>query len=339
MKTSVQPTIFVAIASYNDEMLPHTLDSCLSNARHPENLRFGICWQADRNEPVDIDRFKTDERFRFSEYTTDESEGGSWARNIAQQHWQGETYTMQVDSHMVFAPGWDSDLVRMMHKFPSDKPLISMITPLFSWRDGKDFRHTAKGLRVTAVRDWKEGGGWAPWFDWGHAVKGEIVRNRFLSGGFVFTLGKWNEEVRQDPQHYYWGEEFALSLRSYTHGYDIFLPDAQVLWHIELAEPPRRHWEHGTEVVQRKNAIAIERLHQLAFHEGGNAEQSLGRYGLGTERSLHDFERFSGMDLASKKAHSNVFEGYPPDPNTINSDADWADCLTLSDYNEMQIDR
>jgi hypothetical protein len=98
-----QPTIFVSIASYGDPVLPFTLDCCLANARYPENLRFGLCWQCDESTAVDLSRFKADRRFHVSEHHCRDSEGGSWARSIAQEFWDGETYTLQIDSHRIRA--------------------------------------------------------------------------------------------------------------------------------------------------------------------------------------------------------------------------------------------
>ena len=129
--TLPHPKIFVSIASYCDPELPQTLDNCLANARHPELLRFGICWQFDAAKPITLTRFAADPRFAFSIHRIEDSEGGSWARNIAQTFWDGEEYTLQIDSHMAFAKGWDESLVRMMRTLPADKPLITMKSPLF----------------------------------------------------------------------------------------------------------------------------------------------------------------------------------------------------------------
>jgi Glycosyltransferase (GlcNAc) len=326
-----QPTIFVSIASYGDPVLPFTLDCCLVNARCPENLRFGLCWQCDESTAVDLSRFKADRRFHVSEHHCRDSEGGSWARSIAQDFWDGETYTLQIDSHTVFAPHWDAKLVRMMRAVPAEKPLITMIAPLF-WFDDKERLHkqTDVGIRTTKVTDWKEQAGWSPWFVPAMRNTQEPGRNRFLSGQFVFTLGVWNAEVRQDPRHYYWGEEFALTLRSFTHGYDLFLPDDMVAWHmLHRLGPPRRHWEHGRDVVARKNKVAFERLRNLAYSD---EQVELGRYGLGSKRSLKDFERFAGMDLKTKRAHPDVYLGRNPDPVTIKTDTDWAACLTMEEF-------
>ncbi len=328
------PTIFVAIASYADPVLPWTLDSCMANARRPENLRFGICWQFDHDAGVDLRRFKADPRFRFDEYSCHDSEGGSWARAIAQEFWDGETYALQVDSHMAFAPGWDESLIHMMRTFPADKPLISMIAPLF-WIDEQSRlrKQTRAGVRTTRISDWKEAAGWSPWFVTAEPCRGSPARNRFLSGQFVFTLGSWTEEVRQDPQHYYWGEEFALSVRSYTHGYDVFLPGETVVYHmLHRSTPPRRHWEHGESVIERKNKIAYERLRRLVYADNVGEQKSLGRYGLGKNRSLKEFERFAGMDLKNKRAHPDVYLGCSPDPTTIKRKADWGKCVTIEEF-------
>jgi hypothetical protein len=328
------PTIYVSVASYCDPMLPQTLDNCLAMARYPQNLRFGLCWQYDTAQPIDLSRFKADKRFRFSEHPIQESEGGCWARAIAQKMWEGETYTMQIDSHMVFAPGWDANLVRMMRAFPSEKPMISMITPLFDQSDdGRIRRQTHHGIRATKIADWQKNSGWAPWFDWGLNVYGGPVRNRFLSGMFVFTLGIWNEQVQQDPHHYYWGEEFALTLRSFTQGYDIFLPDEMIIWHMLFKNsPPRRHWEHGLDVVQDKNKRAFEHLRKLAYSRQPDDQSSLGCFGLGSVRDVAEFERFSGMDLKNKRAHPDVYLGRPPDPITIKNESDWSTCIPIEQY-------
>ncbi len=326
--------IFVSIASYSDPVLPQTLDSCLAMARYPENLRFGICWQFDENRPVNLDRFRSDKRFLFRDYACSESDGGSWARSITQELWDGEAYGLQIDSHMLFAPGWDASLLRIIRSLPADMPLITMNAPLFSADAERGVsKQTDLGIRSTKLAGWAEHEGWSPWFDWGVRSNFQCSRSRFISGNFVFAPGQWMDDVRQDPEHYYWGEEFAITLRSYTHGYDFFLPDDFVAWHMEhVHAPPRRHWEHGDDVVNAKNAVAFERLRKLAYSDDQEEQDSLGRYGLGQRRSRKDYEIYAGMDFANKTAHPHVFTGESPDPVTIKSESDWALCMTADAY-------
>jgi hypothetical protein len=321
--------IFVAIASYADPELPRTLGDCSAMARSPERLRFGVCWQRDPHEGIDLERFRSDARFRFIDRTIEESQGGPWARNLAQSLWRGEAYTLQVDSHTKFEPDWDARLVEMLEALPAEKPIITMNAPLFHYDDDGNLQRAFEmGVPTTKVSSWSEEGGWAPWFDFGRPNQQRSGRSRFVNGNFAFSRGQWNVEVPQDPDHYYWGEELNITVRSYTWGYDLFLPDEVVAWHmLHRHAPPRRHWEHGEEVVQRRNAVALERLRRLIYGGEGHA---LGPFSLGHARSLRDYERYAGFDFLNKRAHPDVFTGANPDPVTISSEADWSRCVTFA---------
>src|SRR5262249_37346430 len=259
--------IFVSIASYTDPELPRTLRDCVDNARWPDDLRFGICWQGAPAVPVSLDAFRADRRFLLDDCSIAQSEGGTWARSRAQRLWSGEEFTLQIDSHTKFEPRWDERVIAMLEALPGRKPLLTVNSPLFWWDDeGHLHRDTARGVPTTRVTHWAAAMGWAPWFDFGPPYRDLPGRNRFISGNFVFTLGRWNEDVPQDPDHYYWGEEFSLTVRSFTSGYDPWAPREIVVWHmLHRHGPPRRHWEHGQHVVEATNAVAFERLRRLHF--------------------------------------------------------------------------
>lgn len=326
--------IFVCIASYADPELPSTLRDCLDNARHPDDLRFGICWQGDPQAPIPLDAFRSDSRFRFADFTIAESEGGTWARSVAQTLWDGEEFTLQVDSHMKFEPDWDVKLMAMLAELPCEKPLLTVNSPLF-WYDaaGELHREFERGVPTSRINHWSAEVGWAPWAVWGPPNEKFPAHNRIITGNFVFTLGRWHEEVPQDPEHYYWGEEFNLTVRSFTAGYDLYVPREIVAWHMcHFDGGPRRHWEKGRGEVERKSAVALERLRKLLYVvEDSPDAKSLGRYGLGSVRSRRDYEVFSGFDFARKRAHPDVFTGRPPDPVTIRCDADWDRCITIEE--------
>jgi hypothetical protein len=228
---------------------------------------------------------------------------------------------------MKFEPDWDARLIETLETLPAAKPIITMNAPLFHYDDdGVLQRAFEMGVPTTRVSSLSEG---APWFDFGPPNQQQPGRTRFVNGNFAFSRGQWNVEVPQDPDHYYWGEEFSITVRSYTWGYDFFLPREVVAWHmLHRHGPPRRHWEHGDEVVQRRNRVAIERLHRLVYGGEGHA---LGAYSLGRIRSLRDYEIFAGFDLARGCAHPDVFTGANPDPVTIRTDADWNRCMTFDE--------
>ena len=307
-------TIFIAMASYCEPELIDTIESCLEKARYPENLRFGICHQFDnsndRTSDTCLDRYSEDTRFRYVLYDYKQSEGGCWARNIAQQLYNGETYTLQIDSHTQMVESWDSLLIEMMQTLPSSKPLITQFPPLYSIKKGvKNFWHINDFSKVnTGIAEKWTKDGWLR-----HPQKIVPENNHFprytrvLSGAFVFTTGEWNEVVRQDPEHFYSGEEFALAVRSFTHGYDLFDPNQIVCWHRLHDAPNRKFWDDNQkETNQRKHRHAFNRLACLFDHERQN---ELGRYALGTKRTLDDYAHFSGIDCVNKTISDDALKG------------------------------
>jgi hypothetical protein len=238
---------------------------------------------------------------------------------------------------MKFEPDWDARLVNMLEALPAPKPILTMNAPLFHYDDAGNLeRRFDMGVPTTRVSAWDAAGGWAPWFDFGRPNQRRQGRTRFVNGNFAFSRGQWNVEVPQDPDHYYWGEEFSITVRSFTWGYDLFLPSEAVAWHMMHRNAPRRHWEKGEEVVRRRNAVAFERLRRLVYSGEGH---SLGPYGLGRVRTLRDYEIYAGLDLTEKRAHPDVFTGVNPDPVTIRSDEDWSCCLTWEEAARRGLDQ
>ena len=66
-------TIFISIASYRDAQLVPTVWDCLTKARYPDDLRFGICWQHSKDELAPP--FLHDPRFRVMDVDWQDSQG------------------------------------------------------------------------------------------------------------------------------------------------------------------------------------------------------------------------------------------------------------------------
>ncbi len=320
------PTIFIALASYCEPELDLTIQDAIDKADNPASLRFGICHQYDVEGEPDIsescvDHRLGDLRFRIVKFDHRDSQGGCWARHLVQTMYADEDYTLQIDAHSRFVDHWDSALIDMMKRFPSAKPMITGFPPLYFRENGVD-RLTRlddmENLNTTVCKQWASEG-------WIHHPSEEIPANnaikprrtRFLSGAFVFTLGQWNREVMQDPEHYYTGEEFALTLRSFTSGYDLFNPESIVVWHRCHPEPNRKHFSDNPGAVSHEHHVnALRRLKALM---SGDPDRILGRYCLGSDRTLEEFHVFSGLDCANFVAHPDAINGVPPDPVTLKS--------------------
>ena len=121
--------IFVQIASYRDPELLPTIRDCIDKAKYPENLTFGICWQRDETETMG--EFENDPRFRVLDYHWSKSKGLCWARSEIQKLWEGEDYTLQLDSHHRFLQDWDVELIEMMKLTGSEKPIITSYAGMY----------------------------------------------------------------------------------------------------------------------------------------------------------------------------------------------------------------
>lgn len=307
--------VFVAIAAYREPELRLTIENCIETAAHPERLRFGVCLQYDRAGPPEtqpdcLDGLDATVRIREHDWT--ESKGGCWARHRAQGLYEGEGYTLQIDSHMRMAPGWDADLIAMMHETGVDKPLVTGQCPLYELVDGVDVYPEQSSVPITIVDEWREPG----WI--GHPAvarpdAGDRLRGtRVLSGGLVFTLGQWNVEVRQDPEHLYTGEELALTIRSFTWGYDLFNPSAVVAWHRLHPGGNRKFIHDGVaEEVQRRDQIAYRRLRLL---HAGDPDRILAPYSVGPRRTVREYAAWSGLDFTNRHASDDACAGVDPAP-------------------------
>jgi hypothetical protein len=315
-------SIFVAIAAYREPEIALTIESCIEQARHPDRLRFGVCLQFDDSIPGAgfdaLDHLEDRTTLRLVRFPHSQSRGGCWARWVTQSLYDAEHYTLQCDAHSRLGPDWDVDLIAAMALLPSEKPLITGFPPLYDRIDGRDRLHGSAEdpVPMTVIAQWSPAG-WihhptmaAP--DW---MPPGPRRARVISGAFVFTLGQWNVEVRQDPEHLYAGEEFALTLRSFTSGYDLWNPPKRMIWHRNHPEPNPKYISDDPDGRQRwRHDRAMRRLRVLL---AGDPERILEPYTLGAERTLEDYRVFSGLDCERFEIHPDAAAGIPPDPVTI----------------------
>ncbi len=129
MKPKKNSKIFVQIASYRDPQLIPTIKNMLENAKNPQNITIGIARQFHPDDKFDdLSEFDNDERFKVINIPHEESKGVCWARNLTQQQYDGEEYTLQIDSHMRFEKDWDEMLIGMIKQLQDKghkKPLLT----------------------------------------------------------------------------------------------------------------------------------------------------------------------------------------------------------------------
>lgn len=305
----MQETIFVQIASYRDKELIPTIKDLIKNAHNPENLTFGICWQNDETES--LDEFKEDSRFNIINIPYQNSKGCCWARSLTQAAYKEETYTMQIDAHSRFVPDWDIECIKMIKQLKSlgfEKPILTGYPPGFK-------PDTYPETRVNFPKRMKfdkfmEAGVFnvAPSTILDFEKLTCPVIAKYFAAGFYFAAGSFIKEIPYDPNLFFRGEETTITLRAYTHGYDLFHPHKIILWH----EYARKHSPRNINQDARKRSL--HRTNVLIGVSGTDTSTiNFDIYGLGTFRTIKDYETFSGINFTTLDATRCLYlEKYMP---------------------------
>jgi len=318
-------TIFIQIASFRDPQLNPTLKNMLENSKYPKNLRIGICNQYNPIDDFNIDEYRNDKRFRIIDVIDTDSKGACWARNLIQQRYSGETYTLQIDSHMRFEKDWDDTLIKMLKQLQKKghkKPLLTGYVSSFN-PDNDPAERIKQPWRMVFDRFIPEG---AVFFlpetipNW-ETLK-EPVTARFYSAHFCFTLGQFSVEVQHNPEYYFHGEEISIGVRAFTHGYDLFHPHKVVIWHEYTRKNRVKHWDIDREWVNKNNTS--HKLNRQLFGMDDENIVDFGKYGFGTERTLKEYETYSGLRFSRRAVQQYTLDkNYPPNPNNFTTNEEW----------------
>lgn len=325
--------IFVQIASYRDPELLPTIDDMITKAKHKERLTFGICWQYDESEQTDV--FDHLPNFRIKKYHYSESQGLGWARSETNSLYEGEKYTLQIDSHHRFVQDWDEILLEDYAQAleTSEKPIITTYCTPFDPKECackyekmpslmSQYEFSADKLLMSM-----------PWYIQDYKERTRVIKARTISGHFYFTSGDFVNEVPYDPDIYFGGytEETTLSVRAFTKGYDFYSPYRMVMWHEYTRNYRKKHWEdHGTESITQKTSgqrdiYARNKTRQLFGQEEHGID--MGIYGLGDVRTLHDYEVYGGFDFKNCRIQEYTLKVKEP-PNPI----DWENQFVTTRY-------
>jgi hypothetical protein len=165
--------------------------------------------------------------------------------------------------------------------------------------------------------------------------------SRFLSGHFCFARSEWAREVRHDPDIYFSGEELNLTVRSYTHGYDLFHPHKLVVWHSTMREERAGmlKWDDDSKLGVdwfQKQEYARKKIRVLLGTEEDSTIDLTG-YDLGTVRTLRDYEKYAGFNFKTKSVQKYTLDNnYPPNP-LIEDDELWEQSFMKSFYHLVTI--
>ncbi|CAE8680220.1 unnamed protein product [Polarella glacialis] len=333
-KTSDLPTIFVSIASYRDSQCQYTILDLFRQARHPERIVVGVCHQVAKEDEecflLDLDAWSPQIRTYF--LCHDEAKGPCFARALIQQELMGdEDYYFQVDSHFRFVPGWDQLLLEQLAACPSPRPVLTSLQSAYELpRDQQpgepDTAVMSRRETVTVLCADKFGDECPGQDDAFLRIKSRVCRTDFghlpppalfWTARFHFSRMEAARECLYDPylDYIFFGEEISMAARLFTSGWDLFNPTKTIGYHLQS----RFHRPFYTEVQVselslRRHRYAKARLYKLlgderyAAAEGSVASPSL-PYGLGTARTLAEYEKFCGVRFVDHTVSDHARRG------------------------------
>jgi hypothetical protein len=339
------PTILLHLPAYRDPELVPTIKSALENAKYPKRIHFGICRQFAEEDGFDnLDQWRSDKRFKIMDVPYKEAQGLPWARaQINETLLTNEDYICQLDSHHRFEKDWDETLIQMHNGLEAKgyRPILAAYLPLYTpfndpggrtmepWQQqfACFYPHGTIFIRPGLLHGWKE--------------MTEPPMSRFLSGHFCFARSQWAKEIRHDPEIYFSGEELNLTVRSYTHGWDLFHPHKLVVWHSTMREERSGilKWDDDAKNGVdwwRKQDHARKRIRVLLRTEE-DLNIDLKGYDLGTVRSLRDYEKYAGVHFQTKSVQQYTLDNkYPPNPY-IKDDQLWLNSFAKSFYHLVNV--
>ena len=335
--------IFIHLPAYREPELIPTIKSALENAKYPKRLVFGICRQFNPEDGFDnVDEFRDDPRFKIMDIHYTQAKGLPYARYQINTMMEDEEYICQLDSHHRFAQDWDVTLIEMHDQLKDKgvkKPILAAYLPYYNpFNDPAErtmepwqqtfacfYPHGTIFIRPSLLHGWQN--------------MTEPAPSRFLSGHFCFADNHWAKTVLHDQDIYFSGEELNLTVRSYTHGYDMFHPHKLVIWHATMREERGGMlvWDdqskRGDDWWTQQN-IARAKIRQLLRTEDNGFD--LTGYDLGTERTLHDYEKYAGVDFKKKSVQKYTLDNqYPPNPKVDN----WGESIMNSFYHLVNVEK
>jgi hypothetical protein len=325
--------ILVLIAAYRDAELSNTIADAIAQAAYPEHLRFAICHQFGDETVGLLEPWADDARFSIDAVHHSESRGCCWARNRTFAMFDDEPYILQIDAHTRFAARWDARYIDMLESTESELPVLTTYPARYSLdSDGEavyDIQAGTQQLYVSEVR---------PDLTTLQRTTEPPDLSRpgpspTIAAGQIFARGNFCRDIDYDPEIYFAGEEISLAARAFTSGYDLYYPTETLIWHLYDHDQPK-HWDdHSGHPVA--HAAAVARLRTL-FQ--GDAT-TLGRFGLGSKRSLVEFENFADIDLGANPVEPDGTLTISIDRSTIEPRDDYAVFIFVlldPDGNEVQ---
>lgn len=312
--------MYISLAAYRDHMLQSTIDSAFENAAEPEKLEVGCFISIIDSDPDLQKQLISNDYFGQVKWETEPAGtvfSVTRARNKSIQ-WLTDKhdYVLQVDSHSRFLPGWDTELRKAYEELLVENAVFSGYIP--SWFPNEDGTETYREFNNDwlGYGDYNNEGSKHAFFDTYEIVprlpsmpnpNKTSLKTWHTAGMFLFGPAEYFLELPQPEWIVFWGEELYNSLRTFTHGWDVYSPNVMPIRQMYpqdissatsqklfgTPDGPHKNWkDFGEEWFQQERA-STDRIIDAIL------DRTTGPEHLGTERSLDDLYELIGYDIGA----------------------------------------
>lgn len=318
-------TIFVVIAAYRDRGCKGTLDALFDMAANKGCVFVGLADQRDlKNDPPCYDENRCSGlgclpvgQVQVTALDVKNAKGPVFGRYVAAQMYRGESYVMALDSHSRFVHHWDLVALRLHAALPSKKAVLTHYPEAWYPPEEGAVQLPLSGRRTTS-----------------YLCKATFVRETgifkmeammtfvnpssrlqpWAAAGFLFGPAAWLKEVPFDPflDYLFDGEEMLLTLRLWTSGWDLYSPAENIAFHHYrrkapnvFADTPVAQWEKAQRIsiTRLRFIIGLQVTEKMRILP--RVQQNLTQYGLGSARTMAEYEEFSGLNIQRRTSSIN----------------------------------
>jgi hypothetical protein len=326
--------ILVVIPGYYERFHINTIESAIKRAKHPENVSFAISYHEDHR--IDTSHIKN----KISKYVIPKGEkvGVSVPRSILPQFKKDEDFVLIVDSHVIFMPEWDEELLNdyydRLENANNKKIIISgsfgNTTPVSHlkyddalskyFNNDNFFNEKIKSKIYEFYVDkgkYKSEEEVYPNYT-------ELLRTRMpgmthhvnmpepeggypektcvFSGGFAFFPSEWFDKYKISQKLFFAGDQEETGINIFTTGYDVWMPRYQYHIHMSDHKKPSFQWIVFEDKLWNAHLYIDIEKDLSGFNWFLNVLKNM-RYDddIIRERSIQEFFDFHGLDSSIYK--------------------------------------
>ncbi|KAM3573901.1 hypothetical protein VYU27_004170 [Nannochloropsis oceanica] len=340
-----ETSIHVQISSFRDHRCPKTLYNLFTKAKYPDRVHAGVVQQnsegdvdclfkycqlmtkelgqepkkgnavpgKSRLDPFVLENCPYVDQIKIMRVSAEEAKGPTYGRYLGSKLIGDEEFCMQTDAHMDFLFEWDTLLLDMWRLTQNEYGVLSTYVPRFEEMglNANDRWEVPHICRVFFTP-----GDGMPRNEQAKAAMW-LTRPKMTStwaAGFAFNKCHADKRTPYDPHlpSLFDGEEYSRFARLWTRGYDVYTPHRSVVYHDYNHGPDTSvtsSWSRRGQELQRSrsrlNVLLGYKDAPVARNSTG-AHDLMGKWDLGTRRSLAQLIDFTGVDTINREViHSS----------------------------------